>query len=61
VSSQEAIDSVRSKLMIQNLYEQDPQRVAYEVAEEVIGQGMGSDNITLIVVTLNRGITKLFE
>ena len=57
-TSADAIKMVRSKLSTQNLYEQDPQRVAYEVVEEIIGQCVGSDNITLLIACLNRGISE---
>ena len=47
---------VKDKLMEMQLMEQDPQMVARELVNEAIFKRLITDNITVILATLNRGI-----
>jgi serine/threonine protein phosphatase PrpC len=43
------------------LMEQDPQKVARELVNEALYKRVMTDNITVILATLNRGIDSSFE
>ena len=47
---------VKEKLMAMPLMEQDPQKVARELVTQAIDKRLMTDNITVILATLNRGI-----
>lgn len=47
---------VKEKLMDMAPMEQDPQKVARELVNEAINKRFVTDNITVILATLNRGI-----
>lgn len=55
-SSQECINIAREKLTQMPVMEQDPQKVARELVNEAIYKRLITDNITVILATLNRGI-----
>ena len=55
-TSQECVNIVKDKLMAMPLMEQDPQKVARELVNEAIYKRLITDNITVILATLNRGI-----
>lgn len=55
-SSQECINIAREKLSSMPVMEQDPQKVARELVNEAIYKRLITDNITVILATLNRGI-----
>lgn len=46
----------REKLTSMPVMEQDPQKVARELVNEAIYKRLITDNITVILATLNRGI-----
>jgi len=55
-SSQEAVDYVRQKLMTMPYMGQDVQKVTKEIVKEAIYARHVGDNVTVILVALNRGI-----
>ena len=55
-TSQECVSIVKEKLVALPLMEQDPQKVAQELVNEAVYKRMMTDNITVILATLNRGI-----
>jgi serine/threonine protein phosphatase PrpC len=55
-TSQECVNIVKDRLMEMQLMEQDPQMVARELVNEAIFKRLITDNITVILATLNRGI-----
>ena len=55
-TSQECVNIAREKLMTMPLMEQDPQKVARELVNEAIYKRLITDNITVILATMNRGI-----
>ncbi len=55
-TSQECVSIVRDKLMGMSLMEQDPQWAARELVNEAVHKRLITDNITVILATLNRGI-----
>jgi len=58
-NSKECIKLMKKKLSKMEILEQDAQKVAYEVVECAKNKRVNMDNITLILVTLNRGIENL--
>ena len=57
-TSQECINIAREKLCAMEVMEQDPQSVARELVQEAIQKRLITDNITVILATLNRGIDR---
>ncbi len=55
-NSQECVNIIKDKLAQMPLMEQDPQRVARELVTEALYKRINSDNITVILATLNSGI-----
>lgn len=55
-SSQECVNIVKERLMEMQIMEQDPQMVGRELVNEAIYKRLITDNITVILATLNRGI-----
>jgi serine/threonine protein phosphatase PrpC len=55
-SSQDCVNIVKERLLQMPLMEQDPQKVARELVNEAIYKRLITDNITVILATLNRGI-----
>jgi len=55
-SSQECVEIITSKLKGMKLMEQDPQKVARELVAEAVYKRIMTDNITVILATLNRGL-----
>eukprot|EP00742_Colponemidia_sp_Colp-10_P003389 GILJ01003609.1.p1 GENE.GILJ01003609.1~~GILJ01003609.1.p1 ORF type:complete len:518 (+),score=70.65 GILJ01003609.1:79-1632(+) len=55
-SSQDAVDFIRHRLASMPVCEQDPQRVVKEIVNEAIHTRRSRDNVSAIIVTLNRGI-----
>jgi serine/threonine protein phosphatase PrpC len=55
-SSQDCVNIVKDRLIDMPLMEQDPQKVARELVNEAIYKRLITDNITVILATLNRGI-----
>jgi serine/threonine protein phosphatase PrpC len=55
-SSQDCVNIVKERLMHMPIMEQDPQKVARELVNEAIYKRLITDNITVILATLNRGI-----
>lgn len=55
-SSQDCVNIVKEKLVEMPLMEQDPQKVARDLVNEAIYKRLITDNITVILATLNRGI-----
>jgi serine/threonine protein phosphatase PrpC len=51
-SSQEAVDSITEKLGKFQAYEKNPQKVSYELLKETFSKGIGSDNVTILIATL---------
>lgn len=56
LSSQAAVDFVRSKFLRLPVTEQDPQRVARELVNEAIYERKSSDNVTVMIVMLTCGV-----
>lgn len=57
-NSRECVKLFRRKLCKMNVMEQDTRKVVSEVVEQAKAKHMMTDNITVILVTLNRGIVK---
>ena len=55
-TSQECVNIVKEKLGAMTLMEQDPQKVAKELVSEAVYKRLMTDNITVILAALNRGI-----
>ena len=55
-SSSECVQLLREKLMKMALMEQDPFMVTRELVNEALYKRINTDNITVILATLNRGI-----
>jgi serine/threonine protein phosphatase PrpC len=55
-TSQDCVNIVKERLIQMPLMEQDPQKVARELVNEAIYKRLITDNITVILATLNRGI-----
>lgn len=55
-SSEDCVRIVKDKLKSMPLMEQDPQKVTRELVTEAIYKRIMTDNITVILATLNRGI-----
>lgn len=55
-TSEECVSIVKDKLQAMPLMEQDPQQVARELVNEAVYKRLITDNITVILATLNRGI-----
>lgn len=51
-SSQEAVDFVRARLKQMPVTEQDPRRVARELANEAVYERRSLDNVTVVIVML---------
>lgn len=51
-SSQEVVDSVSEKLSKYQAYEKNTQKVASELLKETFSKGIGSDNVTILIATL---------
>jgi len=55
-TSQDCVRIVRQKLAKMDVMEQDAQQVAQELVEQAKNKRMMTDNITVILIALNRGI-----
>ena len=55
-TSKECVKLFRRKLAKMDVMEQDPRKVVHEVVEAAKSKRMMTDNITVILVALNRGI-----
>jgi len=56
-SSEECINIVKEKLAAMPLMEQDPQQVARELVNEAVYKRLITDNITVVLAGLNKGIS----
>ena len=52
-SSQEVVDSVSTKMAKYQSYEKNPQKVVQELMGETLGKGIGSDNVTILLASIN--------
>ena len=52
-SSQEVVDTVNMKLSKYQSYEKNPQKVVQELMSETLGKGIGSDNVTILLASIN--------
>lgn len=52
-SSQEVVDYVKGKLSKYQSYEKNPQKICHELMDECLGKGIGSDNVTILMATIN--------
>lgn len=55
-SSQEVVNFIKNKLVLNPTGEQIHAKIAKELANEVIYTKMVKDNVTIIIVALNRGV-----
>lgn len=55
-SSQQAVDFVRTRLRQMPVTEQDPKRVARELANEAIYERRSRDNVTVVLIALTCGV-----
>lgn len=55
-TSQECVNIVREKLCNMEMTEQDTQQVVQEIVDQAKNKRMMTDNITVILVALNKGI-----
>ena len=64
-TSQQCVDHIRDKLAENPIMEQDPQKVAKELVFEAINTATSrkkhSDNVSVIIICLTRGITPNFD
>mmetsp|Transcript_19098 Transcript_19098/g.18727 ORF Transcript_19098/g.18727 Transcript_19098/m.18727 type:complete len:136 (+) Transcript_19098:1243-1650(+) len=52
-SSQEVVDTVNTKMSKYQSYEKNPQKVVLELMSETLGKGIGSDNVTILLASIN--------
>ena len=55
-TSKECVKQISSKLKKMEVMEQDVQTVAHDLVQMAKNKRMMSDNVTLLLITLNRGI-----
>ena len=60
-SSEECVTIIRERLSAMPIMEQDPQQVGRELVNEAVYKRLITDNITVILATLNKGIDVAFS